>query len=186
MNSPLNVIPGNTGLSLCGVSQNGTHRLKPAFLKSQKFNDVTTSVFYHLRKNFGMPQKSPNVFYHLQTASPVTTCVSYHLTKKGGWGVPYPSYKSFGPVLEGSPTSKPFNFNHIIQFCVGPPYLSPLGSYGCRNRGWGCPPELGAEGEDTRVLSKWKRRGSVVCLPMVLIGVARASRPAWECPGEWG
>jgi len=33
------------------------------------------------------PKKSPNVFYHLQTASPVSTNVFYHLRKKGGWGV---------------------------------------------------------------------------------------------------
>jgi hypothetical protein len=34
-----------------------------------------------------MPQKKPNVSYHLQTAFPVTTSVAYHLRKKvGGYG----------------------------------------------------------------------------------------------------
>jgi hypothetical protein len=32
------------------------------------------------------PQKSPNVFYHLQTVSPLTTCVFYHLQKRGVGG----------------------------------------------------------------------------------------------------
>jgi hypothetical protein len=86
VSAPLDEIPDSRGFSLCGVSQNGTHRLKPVLLQPQKSNDVTTSVSYHLRKISEMPQKSPNVFYHLQTASPVTTCVSYHLRKKAGGG----------------------------------------------------------------------------------------------------
>jgi hypothetical protein len=47
---------------------------------------VTTCVPYHLRDFFKMPQKSPNVFYHLQTLDPVTTSVSYHLQKTPGGG----------------------------------------------------------------------------------------------------
>jgi hypothetical protein len=89
VSAPLDEIPDSRGFSLCGVSQNGTHRLKPVLLQPQKSNDVTTSVSYHLRKISEMPQKSPNVFYHLQTASPVTTCVSYHLRKKPGGGGAY-------------------------------------------------------------------------------------------------
>ncbi len=45
---------------------------------------LSTSVPYHLRENWKMPQKSPNVFYHLQTSIPVTTSVIYHLRKKVG------------------------------------------------------------------------------------------------------
>jgi hypothetical protein len=33
------------------------------------------------------PKKSPNVFYHLQTASPLSTCVFYHFQKRRGEGV---------------------------------------------------------------------------------------------------
>jgi hypothetical protein len=34
-----------------------------------------------------MPQKDPNVFYHLQTALPVSASVFYLLRKKGSGGV---------------------------------------------------------------------------------------------------
>jgi hypothetical protein len=50
------------------------------------FRSVTPSVSYHLRTSPEMSRKYPNVFYHLQTNSPVTTNVSYHLRKKGGVG----------------------------------------------------------------------------------------------------
>jgi hypothetical protein len=39
------------------------------------------------------PQKSPNVFYHLQTISRVSTCVFYHFLKKAG-GEGWPLHKS--------------------------------------------------------------------------------------------
>ena len=45
---------------------------------------VTTCVPYHLRDFIKLPQKSPSVFYHLQTSIPVTTSVPYHLQKTPG------------------------------------------------------------------------------------------------------
>jgi hypothetical protein len=134
LNAPLDVIPGNTGFSLCGVPQNGTHRLKPELLKLQKFNGVTSSVFYHLRKNLEMPQKDPNVFYHLETISPVTTCVFYHLLKKGGEGGIPSQVATLGS--HDSPTSNSFNISNLRHFWVSPPHVSPLFSYACRKQWW--------------------------------------------------
>jgi hypothetical protein len=80
----------NTGFSLSGLSQNGTHRLKPVLLGPQKFNCVTPhnpQCFLSLTDYPAyVPKKDPNVFYHLQTTPPVTPSVFYHLRKKGVGG----------------------------------------------------------------------------------------------------
>jgi hypothetical protein len=54
----------------------------PTFNLRLSTDPVTTSVFYHLRQSIKMPQKSPNVFYHLQAMSPVSTCIFYLLQKR--------------------------------------------------------------------------------------------------------
>jgi hypothetical protein len=53
---------------------------------------VTTCVPYHLRDFIKLPQKSPNVSYHLQTLKPVSTCVPYHLQETPGWGASVPEF----------------------------------------------------------------------------------------------
>jgi hypothetical protein len=151
----LSAIPGNPGFSLCGLSQNGTHRLEPVLLKPIThlieaprgfstpdpvgIGDTNPQCFLSLT-NYPVytPQKDPNVFYHLQTASRLSTCVFYHLRKKGE-GVPCPSDRSLFLSPEASPTSKPFNPNHLTHFRVGPPHLSRLFSSVCRKWEGGVP-----------------------------------------------
>jgi hypothetical protein len=118
LNSRLAAIPGNTGFSLCGVSRNGTHRLKRALRNPHQIKTVTSSVFYHLRKMSPIPQKDSNVFYHLRTiqqiAAKTPLCFlsltdhvtrNYQcflsLTKKAGGGV--------APFASRCPESGPTN-----------------------------------------------------------------------------
>jgi hypothetical protein len=76
----------NTGLSLSGVSQNGTHRLKPAVARDPvDIVDSSLQCFLSLT-DFprAYPQKTLNVFYHLQTLPRLSTSVFYHLQKRRG------------------------------------------------------------------------------------------------------
>jgi hypothetical protein len=141
--TPLDVIPGNTGFSLCGISQNGTHRLKPVLLNPQKFNGVTPNVFYHLRKTFGMPQKSPNVFNHLQAHFPVTTCVFYHLRKISRMLQKYPNVFYHLQTISAVTTCVSYHLRKkggeggsavcICAFCIPMPWIGTDGLYreGC-------------------------------------------------------
>jgi hypothetical protein len=62
--------------------------------KNDQFPSKTPQCFQSLTDQPSRTlQKSPNVFYHLQTTFPVTTCFFYHLRKKSG-GRGWPFYKS--------------------------------------------------------------------------------------------
>jgi hypothetical protein len=66
----------------------------PSAIEGAAPKALSTCVPYHLREFIKMSQKSPSVFYHLQTLFPLSTCVPYHLQKRRGWG--YTTPRSFG------------------------------------------------------------------------------------------
>jgi hypothetical protein len=92
----------NTGFSLCGVSQNGTHRLSPVSFKPiahlfEAPRGWSPAVAGHPVDIVGTypqcflsltdfprayAQKDPNVFYHLQAMFHVSTSLFYHLQKR--------------------------------------------------------------------------------------------------------
>jgi len=98
----------NTGFSLCGVSQNGTHSMKlacrlgrPVLIKPVGHSleaprgsnapdavDIVDSSLQCFLSLTDFPraclQKHPNVFYHLRAMFHLSTSVFYHLQKRRG------------------------------------------------------------------------------------------------------
>ncbi len=70
------------------VTPLGAHSYKkmggtPSPQEISRLETLTTCVMYHLQTSRISRQKTPNVFYRLQTPVPVTTFIFTHLGKKG-------------------------------------------------------------------------------------------------------